>query len=107
AGRNSKALDALCAEIGEAASPAIVDVRDRAAVARVINDAAALNGRLDLVYNGAGIGLLALLEDTSAQHWDEILGANLSGVVNGVAAAYPIMKANGAGQIINMASLAG
>ncbi|MCC6877733.1 MAG: SDR family oxidoreductase [Sandaracinaceae bacterium] len=107
ASRNAAALERLCAEIGPEARAESVDVRQRESVRSMIRNVAAREGRLDILYNGAGVGLLATLEDTEDRHWDDVLSTNLLGVVHGMQAAYPIMQAQGSGHILNVASLAG
>ena len=46
-------------------------------------------------------------EDLAPEHWDTIIDVNLRGVINGCQAAYPLMKAQGQGTILNVASMAG
>lgn len=89
------------------ASPATVDVRDAGAVSRLVNETAELHGRLDLVFNNAGIGVGGDVEELTVAHWDRVIDVNLRGVVHGVQASYPIMVRQGNGHIINTASLAG
>lgn len=85
-----------------------VDVTDAAAVAASIRDAIGDLGRLDLVFNNAGItGPIGEYRLVRPHHWDEVLDVNLRGVINGVSAAYPIMIDQGWGQIVNTASAAG
>ncbi len=84
-----------------------LDVRDAEAVADCYRKAAADGGRLDLVFNNAGIAIGGEVEELTVEHWDRIIAVNLSGVAYGVAAAYPLMVRQGFGHIVNTASLAG
>jgi NAD(P)-dependent dehydrogenase (short-subunit alcohol dehydrogenase family) len=84
-----------------------VDVRDAAAVADVVQRTAAEHGRLDLMVNNAGIAVVGEPEDLLLAHWDRLIDVNLRGVVHGCHAAYPLMKAQGGGHIVNTASIAG
>ncbi|MFL6138593.1 MAG: SDR family NAD(P)-dependent oxidoreductase [Frankiaceae bacterium] len=86
---------------------AALDVRDAAAVERVVADAWGRLGRLDLLVNNAGIGVGGELPELSVAHWDRVIDVNLRGVVHGVQAAYPRMVAQGHGHVVNLASLAG
>ena len=92
---------------GGSASAAALDVTDREAVKRLVIDLAAEHGRLDVMVNNAGVGVGGLTEEFTDQHWDLALEVNLGGVINGVRAAYPIMRRQGFGHILNTASLAG
>lgn len=84
-----------------------LDVRDGAAVARAYQAVHEQRGRLDYVFNNAGIGVGGLAEELTLEHWDRTIDINLRGVVHGVHAAYPIMIKQGFGHIVNTASLAG
>ena len=90
-----------------AASAAAVDVRDAAAVAALVTDTATRLGRLDLMFNNAGLGIGGPVEELALAHWDRAIDVNLRGVVHGVHAAYPVMLRQRSGHIINTASLAG
>ena len=91
---------------GKAAS-ARLDVTDAGAVADLYQRVKADHGRLDLVFNNAGIAIGGLAEELTLDHWNRAIDINLKGVVHGVHAAYPIMLAQGRGHIVNTASLAG
>ena len=64
-------------------------------------------GRLDLMFNNAGLGIGGPVEELALAHWDRAIDVNLRGVVHGVHAAYPVMPRQRSGHIINTASLAG
>jgi NAD(P)-dependent dehydrogenase (short-subunit alcohol dehydrogenase family) len=92
---------------GGRASAAYADVRRAEDVQRLVDDAVAANGRLDLMVNNAGIGVGGEIRDLTLEHWAAAIDANLRGVVHGVAAAYPVMIRQRAGHIVNIASLSG
>jgi NAD(P)-dependent dehydrogenase (short-subunit alcohol dehydrogenase family) len=84
-----------------------LDVRDRDAVRSLIDEIAARDGNIDLVFNNAGLAMGGPTHELTGQHWDCIIDVNLRGVVNGVLAAYPRMIEQGNGHIVNTASGAG
>lgn len=99
--------DAVAAELGERARAETVNVTDSVAVQRMIDEAAAREGRIDLLFNNAGIAVFADARDTTLGDWNRQIDVNLRGVVHGVVAAYPIMLRQGFGHIVNTASAAG
>lgn len=86
---------------------AALDVTDAEAVGELYRAVKADHGRLDLVFNNAGIAVGGLAENLTLDHWNKTIDINLKGVVHGVHAAYPIMLEQGYGHIVNTASLAG
>lgn len=92
---------------GGTASAANVDVRKAADVQTLVGETVKRHGRLDILINNAGIGAGGEIHQISLEHWRAVVEVNLMGVVHGVAAAYPIMVRQRAGQIVNIASLAG
>ena len=84
-----------------------VDVTDSAAVEGLVREATDRTGRLDFMFNNAGIGIGGPLERQTADDWRLIVDVNLLGVANGVQAAYPLMIEQGFGHIVNTSSLAG
>jgi NAD(P)-dependent dehydrogenase (short-subunit alcohol dehydrogenase family) len=101
-----KAAEAL-ASAGMRVRPAVVDVTDRDAVKQIVESAVSEFGRLDFLFNNAGIGVGGEARDFAYADWKQVIDVNLFGVINGVAAAYPLMVRQGYGHIVNIASVAG
>ena len=77
-------------------------------VRSLINAAIEAYGRLDVLFNNAGVeGELVPTADCSLENWDRVIGINLKGVFLGMKYAIPHMIGNGGGAIINNASVAG
>lgn len=104
---DGEAAAKVAAECGPSASAQALDVRDPDAVRASIEGVAREHGRLDFVFNNAGIGVGGEVQELTLGHWERIIDVNIRGVIHGVAAAYPLMVKRGAGHIINTASLAG
>lgn len=100
------AMDQLGAHAGRVYSRT-VDVTNQEQVQQIIQDAATHHGRLDFLFNNAGIGGTAPIEVIKLEHWRRIIDINLWGVIYGVDAALPIMRQQGSGHIVNTASIAG
>lgn len=83
------------------------DVRDAEDVEAVVGEAIASFGRLDFVFNNAGIVIQGEAQEHGLDDWRRIVDVNLFGVVNGVHAAYPHMLRQGFGHVVNTASFAG
>lgn len=77
------------------------------AVRGMIAHAVATMGRIDILVNNAGIQHTASIEEFPIEKWDAIIALNLSAVFHATAAALPHMKQQGAGRIINIASVHG
>ena len=83
------------------------DVRDPAQVERFINAATGTYGRLDVLFNNAGIFMTpALIEEIENDNFEDMMQTNVNGVFYGMKYAIPVMKAQGNGVIVNMASVA-
>jgi NAD(P)-dependent dehydrogenase (short-subunit alcohol dehydrogenase family) len=92
---------------GGKATAARLDVTAFAAVNDLVKDVAGRAGRLDYLFNNAGIVVAGEVEHYEPADWDRVIDVNLRGVTNGVQAAYPIMSRQGFGHIVNTASIAG
>ena len=82
------------------------DVRDAADAQRLVDETVRRFGGVDVLVNNAGIGRFANVADMSLDDWRQIVDTNLSGVFYCSRAAIPVMKARGAGFIVNISSLA-
>lgn len=94
-------------QAGGKADAAQLDVTDFAAVERLLQETHARTGRLDYMFNNAGIAVISNASLHRIEDWNRTIAVNLQGVVNGVQAAYQIMLKQGFGHIINTASFAG
>jgi NAD(P)-dependent dehydrogenase (short-subunit alcohol dehydrogenase family) len=92
---------------GGQATATEVDVRDFAAMQQLVQATCAEHGRIDYLFNNAGIGIGGPVREYQIEDWHQVLDVNLQGVVNGVQAAYPVMLRQGFGHIVNTASMAG
>ncbi|MGE2737200.1 SDR family NAD(P)-dependent oxidoreductase [Mycolicibacterium vaccae] len=95
------------AALSDRARSAQLDVTDAAAVQAAVDEIVDRAGRIDLIFNNAGIVWGGDTELLSLDQWNAIIDVNLRGVVHGVAAAYPQMLRQGHGHIVNTASMAG
>jgi len=83
------------------------DVTDFLTMERLVKEAFERTGRLDYIFNNAGIGIGGPVHLYGIEDWNQIIDVNLRGVINGIQAAYRVMIAQGFGHIINTASMAG
>lgn len=83
------------------------DVRRPDDAQRLVDEAVARFGGLDVLVNNAGIGKFAHVADMSLDDWHAIIDTNLNGVFYCTRAALPVMRARGGGFIVNISSLAG
>ncbi|HMN46442.1 MAG TPA: SDR family oxidoreductase [Povalibacter sp.] len=84
-----------------------LDVTDATAVHAALNGTFERFGRLDFVFNNAGVGGTKNAHEATLEQWQRIVDLNLMGVIHGVAAAYPLMIRQGHGHIINTSSISG
>jgi NAD(P)-dependent dehydrogenase (short-subunit alcohol dehydrogenase family) len=82
------------------------DVRDAAAVERVVDQVVTRFGGIDALVNNAGVGVGAPIADLPHDEWHRIVGTNLTGVFHCCKAVIPHLRRRGGGWIINISSLA-
>ncbi|MFF4421594.1 SDR family oxidoreductase [Streptomyces sp. NPDC001549] len=106
--RRSDRLDALSREINEAGGTAAfrrLDVTDAADVQAFVAAAREHYGRMDVMVNNAGVMPLSPLDALKVAEWDRMIDVNVRGVLHGIAAALPVMRAQGGGHFVNVASV--
>jgi 3-oxoacyl-[acyl-carrier protein] reductase len=108
-GRQADKLEALAKELGERAHVLPCDLADRAAVAKLIDEAIAKLGRLDILVNNAGLTRDNLFMVMKDEQWDEVIAVNLTSTFMLCrAAARAMLRAKpNFGRIINIASISG
>lgn len=102
---NKEAADDVVKEIllsGATASAYACNVVNQQEVAAIFNQI----GRVDILVNNAGIAHIGSAESTEEKDFERIYNVNIKGVYNCLHAAIPLMKMNGGGVILNMASIA-
>ena len=80
------------------------DMSKPAEIARMIADAEAAFGSVDVLVNNAGVQFVSPVEDFPVEKWDQIIAINLSAAIHAIRAAVPGMKALKWGRIVNTAS---
>ena len=106
---NSEAAERVCRDLSAGDTPCLAlacNVNDADAVAQVVAEVAARLGRLDVVVNCAAIDHTLSVEEMSVAQWDQVIGVNLRGPFLMAKAALPVMKRQGSGHIVNVASTA-
>jgi 3-oxoacyl-[acyl-carrier protein] reductase len=109
-GRDTQALQSVAAELQQRTASVFsrpVDVTHAAAVAGLIEKTEAALGPISILVNNAGIGLFGPAHEKSEADWDRVLSTNLKSVFLVSRAVAPSMIRRGAGDIINISSMAG
>ncbi len=84
-----------------------LDVTQEGEIQTVLAEIVTQHGRIDLVFNNAGTGIIGEYRDTSINDWKYAFDLNFYGILYGSQYAYQLMLKQGSGQIVNTSSLAG
>jgi NAD(P)-dependent dehydrogenase (short-subunit alcohol dehydrogenase family) len=84
-----------------------LDVRSYPSFERAVAEALQQSGRIDYLFNNAGIGVGGEIDSYTLDDWNDVFDVNLRGVVHGIQAVYPIMIRQRSGHVVNTASMAG
>ncbi|WP_108924574.1 SDR family NAD(P)-dependent oxidoreductase [Mycobacterium montefiorense] len=84
-----------------------LDVRSYPAFERAVAEAARESGRIDYLFNNAGIGVGGEIDSYTLDDWNDVFDVNLRGIAYGIQAVYPVMILQRSGHIVNTASMAG
>jgi NAD(P)-dependent dehydrogenase (short-subunit alcohol dehydrogenase family) len=106
AGRN---VDAIAKRLGESPAllPVVLDVTDEAQTKAAVAAGLARFGRIDVLVNNAGFGLLGAVEESSDADVRRMYDTNVFGLLNVTRAVLPMLRAQRAGHVINLSSLGG
>jgi len=94
-------------DFGVAATYSPADMMQPQAISQMVAAVVEEHGRLDILVNNAGIQHVAPIDQFPLQKWDAIIAINLSSAFHTIKAALPIMRRNGFGRILNIASAHG
>lgn len=86
---------------------AVIDIKQRDDLIKLVNLALETYGRLDVMVNNAGITHLSRIDELQVEDWEEMIDVNLKGTLYGTAAALRVFKEQGSGHIINIVSTSG
>ncbi|MEA2670677.1 MAG: hypothetical protein QOG45_897, partial [Chloroflexota bacterium] len=93
-------LAARIANAGGQAAHARTDVKRRGDLSDLVTLACTRYGKLDVLVNNAGIGLISPLDDLRVEDWDEMIDVTIKGVLYGIAAALPVFRRQGFGHVV-------
>jgi NADP-dependent 3-hydroxy acid dehydrogenase YdfG len=105
--RRTERLERIVADIRKAGGKAeyrALDVANAADMHAFVAFAQAKFGRVDVMFNNAGVMPVSPMNALKTDEWDRIIDVNIKGVLNGIAAVLPLMESQGSGHIISTAS---
>ncbi|MEO1374841.1 MAG: oxidoreductase [Cyanobacteria bacterium J06635_10] len=105
--RKPEQLDDLISKYPDTAIALRLDVTNPDEIIAAIEEANAAFGRIDVLVNNAGYGLIGALEEVSDAQIHRNFDTNLFGVINVIRGILPIMRSQQSGHIINMSAIAG
>ena len=92
---------------GRAAKAVRADVSSGAEIKALVDGVLEDSGRVDILVNNAGLAVFRSVEECTEEEWDRVMAVNLKGPFLLAKALLPTMKAQQAGAVINLASVAG
>lgn len=110
AARRGDRLNALAEKIaisGGKALPIVTDVTHEAQVQNLVQKTKTEFGRIDILVNNAGIAAVGAIDGGNTSDWKDMINLNLLGLLYVTHAVLPILKAQGAGHIVNISSVGG
>ncbi len=107
AARREDKLQQLVTELGTAAIFVKTDVSRRADVDNLIRQAIKEFGKVDVLWNNAGIMPISFFEEGKVEEWDRMIDINIKGVLYGINAVLPYMLERGQGHILATSSIGG
>ncbi|MBK1696129.1 SDR family oxidoreductase [Rhodovibrio salinarum] len=108
--RRTDRLETLTKEITKAGGEAVsvsTDVTKLEDVQKLVQTAKDSFGRVDVIFNNAGLMPLSPLESLRIDEWNQMIDVNVKGTLYGIAAALPIFKEQKSGHVINVSSVYG
>jgi len=108
--RRKERLDQVVSDINAAGGKAMAfttDVTKREQVEGLIDKTIKAFGRIDVIFNNAGIMPLSRIENLQYREWEDMIDVNIKGVLYGIGAVFPYLKAQKSGHFINVSSVAG
>jgi NADP-dependent 3-hydroxy acid dehydrogenase YdfG len=106
--RRTERLEKLVSDIEAAGGTArfrALDVTSREDAQAFVDATLEAFGRIDVLVNNAGVMPLAPMEALKFDEWDQMIDVNIRGVLHGIGAALPVMKHQGGGRFVNVASI--
>ncbi|MFJ4650961.1 SDR family oxidoreductase [Nocardia sp. NPDC088792] len=108
--RREERIEAVAKEIRAAGGMAehhALDVTSLSAMRSFAAGAQERHGQIDVLVNNAGVMPLSPLDALAVEDWNRMIDVNIRGVLHGIAAVLPLMRARGAGHIVNLSSISG
>jgi gluconate 5-dehydrogenase len=103
--RNDQARAEITKRYNRLCATATCDVADPKQISAAVAEAAKKMGNIDILINSAGINIRGAIEDVSVEDWEKVQRVNVTGTWLTCREVVPIMKRNGYGRIINIASM--
>ena len=108
--RRAERLESLVKDIegeGGTALAIATDVTKREEVQRLVDTAKETYGRVDVIFNNAGLMPLSMLASQKVDEWEQMIDVNLKGTLYGISAVLPIFQEQKSGHVINVSSVYG